>query len=433
MTAPPPGSGQATPVAPGRRDLALLTAGVAVSTAGDAAALVALQIHLTGSGAGWVAALLGAQLLPAVALAPLAGRLVDRYENRRLLLRALLAQAVIAVPLAFAVAPVAVVALFGALSAAAVVVRPATSALVPSITGEDRADRGYARVAVATGAGYIAGPVAGGTLTAVLGARAALLADAATFLVLLLACTALQARRDPLGIGAGAPEGAGRDPAAVRGVPAPDGDLPCPAGSGSRPQRQARLLRADPVLRVALGATALAVACAVVDNVAAPFRFITQLGAGPGGFGTYLALWGAGGLAGAQLAPVLGRRIGRARALAFGNALSGLGIAGIGLAPGLPVAFTAALVGGVGNGIANVAISALVAARAPAEARGRAFAAVGGVIQAAVGVGTAAGAPLVALLGADGAMGVAGCLTLVVGAGALLAGPPGDRARSRSS
>jgi len=107
------------------RDLWLLASGQAVSTAGDAAALAALLLRLQPAGSGWVAALLAAELIPYVLLAPLSGRLVDRYETRRLLVIALAGQAVVAVPLAVAGGPLATVLLFLALNAVSTAVRPA--------------------------------------------------------------------------------------------------------------------------------------------------------------------------------------------------------------------------------------------------------------------------------------------------------------------
>jgi predicted MFS family arabinose efflux permease len=173
------------------------------------------------------------------------------------------------------------------------------------------------------------------------------------------------------------------------------------------------------VLRIALPVSALAVGTAVVDNVAAPFRFLDQLGASPTGYGAYLALWGVGALAGAQILPALGR--GREEvSLAAGNALTGVGIAGIGLAPSLSFAFAASVAGGIGNGLVSVAQSALIARRVRQEQTGRAFAAAGAVTQAAIGGGTAAGAPLVQALGADGAMTAAGAFAVVPALAALV-------------
>jgi len=369
-----------------RRDLALLTAGVAVSTAGDAAALTALLLLLRPAGPGWVAALLAAEVVPIVVLAPIVGRVVDRFETRSLLLVALVGQAALAVPLALASAPLPTVLLFAALNALTALIRPATSALVPAVTGSERTARGYSLIATGVSLGWIAGPAAGGLLTTTLGTGSALLLDAATFALLALACAGLRARRRPCGR---------RDRASASTQPS--GFL---------------LLRADPVLRVALSVSALAVACAVVDNVAAPFRFIDQLGATSTGYGLYLTVWGAGALLGAQILPLLGR--GRAEAaLAAGNALSGVGIAGIGFAPTVSLAFVAAGAGGIGNGLSNVAQNTLISSRTSPGQEGRAFAAAGALIQLAIGAGTTAGAPLVRLLHADGTMLAAGGLTVV--------------------
>ena len=91
-----------------------------------------------------------------------------------------------------------------------------------------------------------------------------------------------------------------------------------------------------------------------------------------------------------------------------------VGILGIGLAPTLGLALAASTLGGVGNGIANVAQSALVAARVNPNERGRAFASTGALVQTGVGVGTVAGAPIVATFGAGHAMTGAGALAAVL-------------------
>ena len=74
-----------------------------LSATGDLLALIvlALQVHeLTGSGLA-VSALVATTLVPMVALAPLAGLVADRFEGVRVLVIASLAQAAVAVALAF--------------------------------------------------------------------------------------------------------------------------------------------------------------------------------------------------------------------------------------------------------------------------------------------------------------------------------------------
>lgn len=356
-----------------------------MSTAGDSAALVALLLELREAGVGWVSAVLGADLLPFVLFASLSGRLVDRVDNRRLLIAALAGQGLLVLPLAFVRTPWIVVALVFAVASFSTVVRPAVNAMVPVLAGDQRAPSAYAWVATGSGIGSTTGYAAGGLLTAAFGISGALLADAGTFVVLATACAFLSGTRG------------GRS-----------------QESEATPQLGGMtILWRDTVLRWSVLVTAVAVACAVVDNVAAPFRFINQLHTSSAGYGFYLSLWGFGSLLGAQT-PRRVRRTLMPAALALGNGLSGVGIFGIGLAPNLGLALASSALGGIGNGMANVAISALVSGRVAEGERGRAFATVAALIQAGVGAGTIAGAPLVAALTAGTAMAVAGALAAVI-------------------
>jgi MFS family permease len=365
------------------RDITLLSAGVLVSIAGDSGALIALLLRLRPQGAGWVAALLGAELVPSVVASHWTGRLVDSHDKRRLLVFALSGQAVIAVPLALFHQPLLTVALFLVMATMGAVVRPATSALVPSLSGEEQKVTGYAWIATGGSLGWIIGPALGGLLTGAFGAQTTLLGDAGTFVVLTAACLALSVREAP-----------------------PSEPLPKGRGSGGF-----SLIWGDLVLRTSIFVTALAVSCAVVDNVAAPYRFINQLGSSSFGYGSYLGIWGVGALLGTQLVRWIKDP---ARGLVVGNLLCAIGILGIGLAPDVPVAYVFSAFGGVGNGLENVAMSALVSGRIAANARGRAFATSGGIIQTGTGIGTAAGAPLVLALGAGHAMAGAGGLAAFV-------------------
>lgn len=377
----------------GSRDLWLLAAGQAVSTAGDAAALAALLLRLQPSGSGWVAALLAAELVPWLLFAPLSGRLVDRFETRGVLLVALAGQAVVAVALALVPGPAATIAVFFALNGFSTAVRPATSALVPAVVGAGDAQRGYARLATGTGIGWVVGPALGGLLTGTLGATAALLVDAGTFAVLAVLVVGVQARRRP-------------------GTPS--------AEPGDARQRGGfALIRHSPILRLAVGISAVAIGCAVVDNVAAPFRYIDELHASDLEYGAYLTVWAIGSLAAVQVVPRLPRRH-LVPVVALGNLLTGLGIAGIGALPAVLLSYLAALVGGVGNGLENTTLSALVARHTPDARHGAAFAAVGMTSQAAIGVGTAVASPLVAALGAGSAMLAAGLTAAAVAFAGLL-------------
>ena len=296
-------------------------------------------------------------------------------------------------PLAVVASPVATVGLFAVLNALATLVRPATSALVPAVVGAGNTARGYSRLATGASLGWIIGPAVGGLLTGTAGPTAALLLDAATFAVLAAATGFVRTRRRPT-------------------TRAPDAAANTPGGGLG-------LLWQAPLLRTALLVSAVATGCAVVDNVAAPFRFISQLGTTDLGYGSYLAIWGIGSLAGVQLLPRISARR-QPTALAIGNLLTGLGIVGIGLAPSLALALGASLIGGFGNGIVGVTENALIANHTAADQHGRAFAAAAAVMQTAIGGGTAVAAPLIANLGAGNAMASAGTLAAFAALSGLL-------------
>ena len=181
------------------RDLRLLSAAVALSAAGDMLLVVvlALRVHdLTGSGFA-VSALFGALMLPVVLLAPFAGRLVDRVETRRVLLCVSLAQAVAAAGLVLAGDLASILVLTALVGAGAAVAGPAEAALVPATVGEDRLAKANGWVETARYAGFTAGPLLAGLLTALGGTDLGLAANAASFTAVALAAALLHTRRHP--------------------------------------------------------------------------------------------------------------------------------------------------------------------------------------------------------------------------------------------
>ena len=86
------------------RDLRVTASARAVSALGDEVALVALllRVHDEGHGPMGVTGLLVAAALPTVALAGVAGRVVDRYDSRRLAVVSGLWQAAACVAVALA-------------------------------------------------------------------------------------------------------------------------------------------------------------------------------------------------------------------------------------------------------------------------------------------------------------------------------------------
>ena len=163
--------------------------------------LLALHIgNMTGSALA-VSAMFVCLWGPVVVLGGLAGRLVDRYENRRLLIGVSLAQAAAVAGMAFSFSSVpALLALCVLLGAGVAVSSPAEFALVPAAAGEERVAEANGHVEAARYLGMTAGPVLGGVLAAAGMTRIGLLLDAASFLAVAAApgraaCSPRAARR----------------------------------------------------------------------------------------------------------------------------------------------------------------------------------------------------------------------------------------------
>ena len=178
----------------GGADLNILVGAVGLSALGDWLALVPLTLHLqeaTGSGIT-IALLYIAFWAPSVVLAGPAGLLADRYDPRRVLLLVSLAQATVAVVLAFAGGTALILGLAALLGIGFAVAQPAEFALVPRVAGEARLALANGRVETARYAGFAVGPLIGGMLAAAGGLEVAMIVNAATFLVVGLAATVVR-------------------------------------------------------------------------------------------------------------------------------------------------------------------------------------------------------------------------------------------------
>jgi MFS family permease len=160
--------------------------GDAVSMFGDWFTYVAVGTLALADGPLAVALVLLAHTLPRALLAPLAGRLADRVDRRRILvgfslLRALAVAAMIAAALADQVG--AVQALLFVRMALGVFIEPAASAALPQLVPAEEIGRANAALGATYGVIFAAGVAVGGVVTAALGPTASLAIDAATFVI----------------------------------------------------------------------------------------------------------------------------------------------------------------------------------------------------------------------------------------------------------
>jgi MFS family permease len=383
---------------PRSRDLRLLAGAAGLSALGDFMAIFPLILHVqqhTGS-AFAVSALIFALWGPVVLASGVAGAIVDRYENRRILIAVSLLQAATVAAMLVGIDHLWVLLpLMTALGFGVAASQPAEFALIPAAAGpETDAGRANGLMETARSLGFTAGPLLGGALGAAGLLWLALALNALSFVIVAATAWLLRARRRP--------------------APGP--------GTGSRVRARdgfAFLVREDD-LAIILGGAIAALALFSMSATAEPFFVTGVLGGGSLAYGLLLTSWTVGMAAGAA---GLAHRVGRAHLAAgalLAVVLQGLGIAGGALATVVWMALIGFSLGGVAHGIKNVLLRTLIHERAPEALRGRAFAAYNGARNGAELGALVLGGIVVGALGARTALLLAGLGPAAIGATCLL-------------
>jgi predicted MFS family arabinose efflux permease len=156
------------------------------------------------------------------------------------------------------------------------------------------------------------------------------------------------------------------------------------------------------------------------------------LTSGPGVLGLLTTAGGVGMLAGTFGTEVLGRRLGRGRALLAALAIGGLGLAGLGLTPAIPVAVSLAAVIAASTTVWQLTSATMLQLLAPARMRGRVLALNDVVRLGLVPIGSLAAGVVVDQVGVANVLVVYGGLTVVavvvtgLASRALRAGPAAE-------
>jgi MFS family permease len=380
----------------GRRDLVIALGGRMISTFGDEVALVALTLRLQADGAHpyEVAVLLAAGVIPLLFLSRPVGRLVDTHDSRRLLVSAGLIEVACSAALVLVHSVVVIVMLVALLGAAASVAATTWSALVPRIVGEDHVAQAVAAQQSLNALVAVGAPAVGGLLAGAFGTGLPLAVDAATFAVLTVAALLVRTRRRPSGLVADSRSG--------------------------RARGGFEILRSDPVLAPLTVGLGLVVLLVGMVDVVLVFLIRGTLHAGGVWYGTAMAAWMAGMVAGSLGAGRL-----RTERVQIWATIAGAGVACAALAPFAVVSAVWVLVplsiaGGVGNGYAGACFSTLLVRRTPDAARGRvsaaANAAIGGAQGASLLIGSAVAVVLSprAIYVIAGILGVTAAITIAV-------------------
>ena len=377
------------------RDLNILVGAVGLSALGDWLALVPLSIELQETtNSGVVVALLFVSFWsPAIVLAGPAGLLADRYDARRVLLVVSLAQAAVAVGLAFVSGTAAILVLAGLLGVGFAIAQPSEFALVPRVAGEARLAVANGRVETARYVGFTVGPVVGGAIAASGGTDVAMIVNALTFLVIAFAATI---------------------------VSCPElEDCVVPERGADRAWSGAAYLVQDRVLAVVMVVAFVSLLFMTASVAAEVFFAKDDLDIGDVGYGLLLTCWTLGMALGASLLP---RRV--APGMIAVAALAAIAVQGFGIgAPAVflvpALAFTLFFVGGLAHGTKNVLVRTLIHERVPSTLHGRAYAAYNAIRNGAELVAMLGGGLLIAALGARWTLFLAGAIPMAAGLVAL--------------
>jgi MFS family permease len=368
--------------------LRLLAAAIAVSAIGDFVALLALALRAHEMWKSFGVALLFICLWsPLAALAGHVGLLVDRLETRGLAIWAAFFQAAVTVGLAFADSLVAIYALAIVLGVGVAVSQASEFALVPLLTGARPIARANGLVESMRALGFMVGPLIGGALAAAAGTRAALLVDAATFVLIGLVLAALPVRRR---------------------VASADGPKP-------RARDGIQLLFSERVLAIAMAVGSVTLIF-MSASIPGDFAYAQDvLGVGDLAMGTVLTAWAIGMIVAANTLPQRIPLEAIAVVTLVAAAVQGLAKFAAPFWLVFPFMLACYVIGGAGHGVKNVGFRTLIHQRVSPDQHGRAFAAYNGLRNTAELVALAGGGVLVATIGGRGTLWIAGGVSALAG------------------
>jgi MFS family permease len=374
------------------RPLRLLFLAAFGSGFGTWLAFVALNLDVwerTHSGT-WIAALLLADFLPAIAIGLLAAPLVDRFSRRRVMVGADLIRFTVFLILPFATSATQIIVLAGVAGFATGFFRPAVYASLPNLVEDSELPRAQGMLQAADALTTVIGPLAGGILVAATSPGSAYVVNAVTFLWSALLILRIPSRMFQLAHATS--EGHLHDIAA--GL---------------------RLIFGSRALLTVLIAWNVGMIGTAGVNVAEVVLAKVSFSAGDFGYGLLLASAGFGLVVGSL---AVGAWI-EHRELAFvygaGFVLMAVGIGAAAASPNVWVAAICVIVSGVGNGIAVVCNALFVQRGAPDEMRGRVFTVLMSTNYAVLGLGMIAAGPLTDEFGARWVWGVSACLAGAAG------------------
>lgn len=362
------------------RDFRFLYEAQVLSELGDWAARVALAVLVydkTGSST-LTAATVAMSMLPWLGLGQALATLADKYPRRTVMVLADVVRAVTFFGIAFA-GPIWLILTLAFFAAVATPpFEAARAAVIPDVVSEQRYADALTLSNITYQAVLVLGYMAGGGLVVIVGARPALMINAATFLISGLLLLALREGR----------------------TARPDSRM------GASLREAVRVLAGDPSIRRAALLTTIASSAAIVGEALVAVYVREHLRTGTGSVGLLAAMVPIGTIAASALVPRHGEIPRLLRASAVVVVLGGTGAAiGFLLKPGLVGSALSYISLGVVFAVV-VPAYAFVGPRLPVHIRGTAFSVLQGTLLGGQALGSLLGGVLAGLVGAPIATGI---------------------------
>lgn len=362
-----------------------LAKGLSGTGSGIASVALSYLVFQRTNSALWLAGTLFFSFGVVGLLTPFAGKLVDRYDRRRVMIASDVGSLVTWSLLAFTREPLAIAAIGFVASVLAVPVGLAANAAVPNLVEEEDLPWANGLIAAAANSARLAGPAIGGGLYALGGATLAFIVNAASFAASALLVASVR----------------GRSFSAERADEEPSGS----SLEGFRVIRRDRML-----LWITIAWTMMWLAMNIAYVADPPLA--RGFGVGPLGFGLIDTSFGAGALLGSVLAAPFVRSSPRGW-VAAGMLGVAAGWGMIALTPWFALVLVGSALAAGLDAIGGVAGYGLIQRRTPDAVRGRVFAAQSTAGLSANMLGFVIVGPLVEALGPQAVYGLGGIVSLV--------------------
>jgi len=371
------------------RNFLLLWVAQLTSNLGDALARMALLIFITdqSDSALAISGLMMVQMLPMIALGPIIGVFVDRWDRKKILIFSDAARGALYLVIALHPEPLWVYVVVFLANLASLFFNPARGAIIPDLVGDEQLTAAIGLSQTTQQTVGILGPVMGGAMAGFFGAGAVFSFNAVTFFISALLIVMIAV---PVSARFGAP-------ALEQETPEEEAPL---KRFGAQLAFGLRFLRGEPVLWFIV--TMMGAFSVLAQFAGVGFLDYTRnvLDIDPTLFGTLMMVSGVGAALGALVMGNVGDRLHKGRSFYF-------------LQPSFTPLMAIALVSGILGSAFQVPLTAIFYSRTPVEVRGRVFSVTNSLMNGAGLLSLAVVGLVIGALGSAVTIGLMGALSLV--------------------